>query len=493
MRFVTRLVLIHVGTVFLIVVVYMSLSHRQRQGLLRDAVHQDTETLARALQAGLNHALRDGRTLRFEDMLRAAVDEEEVFASVVFDLAGAVMAGEAVDLACLRRHIPAEVLAFGQDSGWANCSQRIYWTALPLLPPAATLVVARHGVILERSVAAALQRQLLLMLALLLTIAVTLPLMLRGALLTPLAEIMRGIRTLGERGEMPRLHVRDSAGELAELAAALNQMAEQLVEKRRELLGQAEETLALDRRLREAEKFAVIGRLSGGMAHELGSPLSVIAIRAQAIQAAPGASPSIRQHAEVIHTQVHRVSDFIQGLLHIARGHGVVFDPLDLSGLLRELCEEIGPRVRAEEVWLEIELPDEPVIVHGEKTLLRHAIRNVVRNSLHALENHVGERRIQIRVEPDEHEVRVLVEDTGPGIPSAHIDQVFEPFYTTKAMAQGMGLGLPITRGIIEEHGGELYLENLRHRGLRAVMVLPVRGGGRGAEEDGGRGVSTSG
>jgi two-component system, NtrC family, sensor kinase len=486
MRVATRLMLLLVATVVVAVLAYMMVSHQQRQELLRGELVRDTETLGRALQAGINHSLRrDERIEGLDEMLRAAVVGADIFASVLLDPAGEVVAGEAADLTCLRRHIPAAVLASGAGSGWANCAPEVYWVALPILPPASAVVVAQTGALLDRSVSAELRRQLLLLFALLLTVLGLFPQILRGRLVGPLGEIMRGIRVLGERGEMPPIRVDRSAGELSELAATLNQVAEQLAEQRHQLVHQSEEKLALERRLLDAEKFAVIGRLSSGLAHELGSPLSVIAIRAQAIRYTPRTLPAVQEHADVIHSQVRRVSDFIQGLLHMAQEHGVVFNPLDLTELLSELLEEIEPRARTAEVRIDLVVPDAPVTVLGERALLRHAIHNLLRNALDALGENVSERRVQVRIEEQVHEVRLFVEDTGPGIPEAHLANVLKPFYTTKGMGRGMGLGLPITRGIIEEHGGELYLENLRHRGLRAVMVLPVRNGTPGSEAAG--------
>jgi two-component system, NtrC family, sensor kinase len=484
MRITIWLMLVLVAAVAMIMLASIVLTHQQRRELLREEITRDTEALGRALQAGLNHALRQrARIAGLDELLRAAIADPETFATVLLDPAGNPLAGEGAHegeiLACLQRHVPGPRLASGEARGWVSCNPDVYWVALPVLPPASVLVVAQRGGLLEDSVAAELQRQPLLLFALLLTIVMLIPLVLHGRLVTPLTQILRGIRMLGKRGEMPRIRLDSSTGEVVQLAAALDQLAEQLAGQRHELVSRTEEKLALERRLREAEKFAVIGRLSGGLAHELGSPLSVIAIRAQAIQFMPGAPPAVREHAGIIHAQVRRVTDFIQGLLHIAQKQGVVFNPLDLAELLHEVLDELAPWARTEEVQLELKLPDRPVIAHGDRTLLRHAVRNLVRNSLHALNEHVGERRVQVRLEPEEHEIRVLVEDSGPGIPEAQLTDVFQPFYTTKGMGQGMGLGLPITRAIIEEHGGELYLENLEHSGLRAVMALPVvRGDG---------------
>jgi two-component system, NtrC family, sensor kinase len=473
MHVATRLMIVLVATVLVIVAGYMLVSHNQRQSMLRMALVQNTETLGRALQAGLTHALRTGSVAGTEEIVAAAIADRAVVAGVVLDASGQVLAGRAEDLACLRRHIPDPVVA-SASSGWGACGGELYWTAMPLPEPAFQLVVAQRGLVLERAVAEALRRQLFLMLALLLAIAAALPILLDGMLISPLREIRHGLQRLGEEGKMPRIEVPHGAGELAHLAEAINTMAAQLEEKRRELIERGEEKVALEQRLRESEKFAVMGRLSGGLAHELGTPLSVIGIRAQAIQFAPNTLPASRDHAAVIESQVRRLTDFIHGLLHMARERGIVFDTVDLDELMRELKEEVAPRASAQNVDLVIEWPVQPVHLRGQKTLLRHALRNLVRNSLHALADQQGDLRIHVRAEVDEHEVRIFVEDSGPGIPPEDLSRVFEPFYTTKCVGKGMGLGLPITRAIIEEHGGELHLANLTTRGVRATMVLPV-------------------
>jgi two-component system, NtrC family, sensor kinase len=474
MTIATRMMLVVVGTVFLVVAGYMAISHQQRQTLLRDALVQDTQALGRALHAAADHSLRRSGLEGMDEMIRAAVGDDVMFAAVLLDDSGEVIAGVADDLACLRRYLPGGVLAGGQGSGWASCGSTIYWTSLPLAGEAATLVIAQRDVLLARSGLEAARRQMFLMLGLLFGIALMISLMLRGTLIIPLSEVTSGVRTLGESGKMPRVLLPRSAGDLTQLVETIDAMAEQIAEKRRELVNEAEEKAKLAQRLREAEKFAMIGRLSGGLAHEMGSPLSVIGIRAQALQSAPNTLPASRQHAAVIEAQVRRVTDFIQGLLHLADQRGIVFDRVDLVDLLWELGREIMPEAEAEEVALTVELPDEPVVVRGQKTLLRHTFRNLIRNAIHALHDHVGERHVEVWIEAGEHEVRVRVEDTGPGIPPESLDLVFEPFYTTKTVGKGMGLGLPITRGIIQEHGGELYLENVQPSGLRAETVLPL-------------------
>jgi signal transduction histidine kinase len=261
-------------------------------------------------------------------------------------------------------------------------------------------------------------------------------------------------------------------------------MAAGLAEKREQLLRQAEERVEVERRLRESERFAVIGRISGGMAHELGSPLSVITLRAEAIEAAPGAPAAAVRHAAEISRQARAITDFIQSLLLIGRRHGIVFQPADLARCVREVAAEVEPWLEEHGIAIETILPAAPIPVRGQETLLRHAVRNLVRNAGHALRGHEGPagRRVRVRLSATEHEARLLVEDTGPGVESALLERVLEPFFTTREVGEGTGLGLPIARGIVEEHGGEMSLENRAEGGLRVVVVLPVDAAAAAAE-----------
>jgi signal transduction histidine kinase len=350
---------------------------------------------------------------------------------------------------------------------------------LPLRAPASTLLLARRATVMDREVAASRQRHLLLTLTLTAAAALVILLVLQRTLSRPLAEIMRGVHSLGDLGRRSPVRVHGSAGELASLASAFNSMTAQLEEQQRKMLMEAEERVALERRLREAEKFAVIGRLSGGLAHELGSPLSVIGMRAEAIAAAPAASPLLRRQAEKITDEVDRIAGLVRGLLHIARRHGVDPELIDLTGVVRRAVADVQGPSKAAGVRLEVDMPDSPLLIRGEATLLRHTLLNLLLNAVHALSDHTGDRRLSLRVEQDRERVRVIVEDTGPGIPADLLEYVFDPFFTTKDVGQGTGLGLSISRGIVEEHGGTLRLEPGENGGVRATVVLPVNGPSR--------------
>lgn len=474
MSLATRLILILGGTMLVVVGIYVGISNLQLQSLLRGAMINETEVLASALRVVSEDALEAGRLGSLDRALRTALHDEEVVAAVVLDPQGGVLAGGADDLACLEPYFRPLIEAAAGGGGWARCAERVFWLAVPLPPPGALLLVAQREITLNRLVQAALRRQFFLTFGLMLTLTAAIVTILRHYLARPLAEISSGLRTLGHTGAAPRLPVDRSLGEVGQLVERYNEMAAQLERQRRQLEQEMDDRIVLERQLRAAEKFAVIGRLAGGLAHELGSPLSVIGMRAEALRDAPELPDSLRRQAETVTLAVDRVSEVIQGMLHIARRQQVVFESVELCELIRSLHEEMLPYYEANEVQATLDLPAEPVQVRGQATLLRHALRNLLRNAVHAMQLQSGERWLRLHVETTVHEVRILLSDSGPGIPPEQLARIFEPFFSTKPAGEGLGLGLPISQAIIEAHGGELNLENRPGGGARVTVALPL-------------------
>jgi two-component system, NtrC family, sensor kinase len=473
MRIATRLILVLGLTTLATTLLYMLISHQERSELLRTASTQQTRTLARTLQQLASASVVEGRLTELNATLDVALSDEEVFAAVVLDARGEVLAGSAGDIACLVAGLPLPLPAT-EAGGWVDCHPRAHWIGLPLPAPAASLIVAHREVLLNQAVRDALRRQLVLTLTLLSLIVLAVVATTQRMLVDPLEEVVRGIRQLPEGGGARMLTVNSTAVELRDLVTVFNGISAKLREKQAQLLHETEERVEVERRLREAERFALIGRLSGGLAHELGSPLSVMMLRTQSILANPALPASDRAHATEVATQIRRVTDFIQSLLLIGRRQGIIFASLDLIGIIEEVVAESRPPLEMEGVSIETDIPEGPVLVRGQETLLRHAVRNLLRNAWHAVRHEPGERRIRLRLVRSGLEVRLLVEDNGPGIEPHLLQHATEPFFTTKDVGQGTGLGLPIALTIAEKHGGELHLENMPERGFRATLVLPA-------------------
>ncbi|HEX2191286.1 MAG TPA: ATP-binding protein [Longimicrobiaceae bacterium] len=460
MRISTRLALTLGAAFALIMVSYAAVSTEQRVRLLRHGLTAETETLASTLRIVTANALRDRRRRDLDQVFREVVDDPETVVAAVTDAGGRVIAGGVTgDPVCLERLQAARAPGAAGARGWDDCGTRLRWVALPTGVAGASVILARRATLIEREVAASRRRLLLLTLALTSAAVVIVHLVLRRTLSAPLGEILGGIRALGEPGLPRPIRLGPAAGELQELAGTFNAMVAELDER--------------GRRLREAEKFAVIGRVSGGLAHELGSPLAVIAMRADAVGAEPGASEAARRNAQGIAAEVDRITKLIDGLLYVGRRRGIQQAPVDLAETVLGAVEHVAPGARAAGVRLEAGAPAEPVVVQGQATLLRHVVLNLLRNAVQALAP-LGEGRVVVAVEHDGGRARVVVEDDGPGIAPGDLAHVFEPFFTTKEVGEGTGLGLAVSRGIVEEHGGSLVLESPPGGGVRAVVELPA-------------------
>lgn len=473
MSLATRLVLGMLLVVVVVMTAYGVTSIRQREHLIGSALAREAEAVASALQIVANGALREAQLPTLHRALeRISGDPEVVVAAVMAE--GQVVAGRPARLpACLDSlwragGAPVELHV------WAECPERVRLVVLPLNEPAEALVLARSTEVVRRDEAASRRRIVLTTLALALLATAAILVLLRLALTRPLGMVMEGVRTMG--GPLPPRPVAPPRGarELRELALAFNEMVERLEGKRRTLVRETEERVELERRLRSAETFAALGRLTGGVAHELGSPLGVIRIRAEAIEADPEAPPAARRHAATISAEVERIAGLVRDLLHVAGRHGPAHDRVELVPVLRDLADEFRDAAARASATLELELPPHPVAVRGDATLLRHAVRNLVDNAVQALAAHPAPRRLRLALARHGELARVVVEDTGPGISAEHLPYVFQPFYTTKDVGDGTGLGLAIALGIVEQHGGTLTLLPAAGGGVRAHLDLPA-------------------
>jgi signal transduction histidine kinase len=476
MRLGTRLILALGATLTTVMALYGWVAFQQRAALLREGLIRETETLGRTMQIVADNALRDERWGDLERVLARVGDDPETVLAAIVDSAGAVIAGApSAALTCFASaDVPGPEMA-AQSRGWMPCRGEAFrWVALPLREPGTRVLLGRRETVVRTDMARSRVRILLTTIILSAAAAMVILVVLRRTLTAPLTRIMEGVRSVGGPALPTPVHVPRSAGELRDLAEAFNEMAERLKGKRAALVREVDERVALEGRLRRAEKFAALGRLSGGLAHELGSPLNVMGIRGEAIEEHPNAPDDVRAHARDIIAQVDRVGDLVRSLQHVARGHPLDARPVDVVSVATAVLAEARAELEHHRIALEVELPDDPVPVMGDATFLRHAMMNLVRNAVQALQEHPGRRRLRVSVVRTEGVVEIGVEDSGPGIDRDHVPMLFEPFFTTREVGSGMGLGLAISQGIAEEHGGSLRLEAGDPGGLRAVLTLPL-------------------
>jgi len=245
--------------------------------------------------------------------------------------------------------------------------------------------------------------------------------------------------------------------------------------QRKELVLERELALAglqqsRDERLERASKAAAMGTLAMGVAHEISTPLGVIAARAEQMRARVASDERLSAGVNAILSQTDRISQVIRGLLGLARGEAPASERIDPREVIENAVALVEHRFTKAGVALRQEIDAELPAVIGDPRLLEHAVVNLLLNACDACR---AGGDVTIRGRRDDAEIEILVEDSGAGISPGDVGRALEPFFTTKAREGGTGLGLAIAQEIVANHRGRLVFTRGEPRGTRAAIRLP--------------------
>lgn len=322
---------------------------------------------------------------------------------------------------------------------------------------------------------------------------------LRRLVLRPLAESAAAAEAIAA-GELDRRMPAGASRELDLVAHAVNRMTERLLEERAQLV--------------RAEKLASVGRLAAGVAHEIGNPLGAINgyLHLLRTRATPGAVPP--EVMEGLERESDRIDRIVRGLLDYARPRRGSRALVDVAAIAREAATLLADQGRFRSVRLTLDLDDRGCGVAGDRTELEQLFVNLLLNAVDAVgpgregEVSVHVRRIPRewvesggsgvrrladpphrsharrpdsrlarwleRVPPVAEIVKVIVADSGSGIPEADRERIFDPFYTTKEPGKGTGLGLAIVARTVENLGGTIWVTAAREGGAAFHLLLPL-------------------
>jgi two-component system sensor histidine kinase HydH len=225
-----------------------------------------------------------------------------------------------------------------------------------------------------------------------------------------------------------------------------------------------------ERQLVRAEQMAAIGQVAAGVAHEIRNPLTSIKGLVQVNLREADARGLPAEDLKVIEHEVRRMERTLQTFLDFARPPRPNRRRLDAAVVIDRVYTLVGGRARKQRVELRLIRPDEPVWLDGDQDQLQQLLLNLVLNSLDAMPD-CGAVEIELRPPRDGH-VELLVRDNGPGIAPHVLPKVFETFVSSKET--GIGLGLPVSRRIAEDHGGSLTAYNLPDGGASFALRLPA-------------------
>ena len=228
--------------------------------------------------------------------------------------------------------------------------------------------------------------------------------------------------------------------------------------------------------LHQSQKFAALGVMAGGIAHEIRNPLAICSSSAQFLME-ESISPELRlECVEKIHKGIRRTSAIIENLLKYSHPSTTSRATLiNLISLIRETQTLVTYHANNLKIEIDTSFPQEPVMVEGVATLLQQVFMNLFLNAINAMPNGG---RLAIDMRMIHSEVRVQVADTGCGISSREIGKIFDPFYTTSIVGKGTGLGLSLCYSIVKQHRGSISVESEEGRGSTFCVTLPLHHNG---------------
>jgi PAS domain S-box-containing protein len=245
--------------------------------------------------------------------------------------------------------------------------------------------------------------------------------------------------------------------------------------------GMAEDVTEQKRMAQEmarSERLVLAGQLASGLAHEVGTPLNVIAGTAEYLLSELGPDDPRRADLEIIGQEAHRVADLVRRLLGLVRERGERHVPVDLHLLLEHTLRLLDFRFQQEGIAVRRHYAPELPPVLAVRQHLEQVFLNLLVNAWHAMPRG-GSITLTTREQGDR--ALVTIADTGCGIPEEHMGRLFEPFFSTKAPEQGTGLGLAVAHQLMTANGGSIDIASEVDRGTTVTLTLPLATGGQNA------------
>jgi len=442
--------------------------------VLNDRLQEDLELVARATSGPLSRAMQERDELVISDSLKSIFRIGRVSGVSVFDKDGARIASLGLADTDVGNSASAEqVINSGELGGafrWVD-GQSVFSHFTPLVASdgriQGLLQITRKRSDFHELLASSRLWGASIWSALAVTIILVVVLGHYGAvgrhvsrLLSTMDELAPGHWRFDAEPSGPR--------ELRQIYGGVRDMGERMARAEEEIKQRVAKERQLAERLEYQEKIAMIGRVAGGVAHELGAPLNVIQGRAN-ILARHELTDEQRRQLDDIGYQVGRMTTIIQQLLDCFRHVPDSRRPVSLNAVLKDVLERAGEDEKCRGKRLLSNGLEVDATIKAEPVRLELACLNVVRNACQAANSEVV---LSMHCSNNEWEVRV--DDDGPGIVEEKREAVFEPFYSTRPAGEGTGLGLAVVSSVLKEHGGRIEIGANEKGGCRMSLFWPV-------------------
>lgn len=224
----------------------------------------------------------------------------------------------------------------------------------------------------------------------------------------------------------------------------------------------------------QTEKLSALGRMAAGIAHEINNPLGgILLFSTNLLKKVPQEGP-IKEGLEIIIQETLRCKAIIQDLLEFSRPSEPKAVMADVNNLINRAIHLLENEFRLQHIQVKLDLSWELPKILIDENQIEQVLVNLLLNAIQAIENQ-GTVTVRSYITPDRKKVAIEVVDDGCGIPPENICKIFEPFFSTKP--KGTGLGLAVTYGIVQKHGGQIYVYSQPQKGSRFIVELPISSG----------------
>ena len=232
------------------------------------------------------------------------------------------------------------------------------------------------------------------------------------------------------------------------------------------------EQIILEQQLVRSQRLESIGTLAAGIAHEVGNPLTAISSLVQVLQRTVQ-DKFATEKLGLISSQINRITKIIRDLVDFSRPSTHVAKPTDLNQVINDALNIVHYGKKVKDITFDLVLDAKLPPIRIVPDQIVQVFINILMNAVDAIDGQAG--KINITSRSIDGGIDVNISDTGKGIPPGELEKIFEPFYTTKGVGQGTGLGLWVSYGIVKSFEGDILVESVRGQGSRFIVRLPHR------------------
>ena len=310
----------------------------------------------------------------------------------------------------------------------------------------------------------------------------------------PILQLVESAQAISQMDLERPVRVVDGSEEISRLARAFETMRERLRAAHAEILKftqtledkvaeRSRQLQTAQQKLQNSDRLASLGTLAASVAHEINNPVAGVLNLSMLMQRIlkddgipPGRVPEFRKYLAQVINETSRVGHIVSDLLSFSRRGKPQRSPADLNRLVRTTVSLADHKLKLANVALELHLAHELPALHCDSGQIQQVILNLVLNAAESMQAHgSGTVTVSTAAGEDGQSVRLGVGDTGEGIPPEILPRIFDPFFTTKSDGKGVGLGLAVSYGIVQSHGGEIEVQSKPGAGTVFTVTLPLQ------------------